>query len=108
MPVYVCFYLSQDFSGAFPRYFSTRLRRLPFFLLRSPGMNSRQPNKERTDFLHAADQQRRAMQAAFTDLLAGAGLSGARPTEVGRHLGLDKTLAWKVSRVVEAVDPAET
>ncbi len=46
----------------------------------------------------------RHAQAAFSDLLSGAGLGGARPTEIGRILGLDKTLAWKVSRFSDATD----
>ena len=46
----------------------------------------------------------RRSQAAFADLLSGAGLGGARPTEVGRKLGLDKTLAWKVSRFTDSTD----
>jgi len=47
----------------------------------------------------------RHTQAAFADLLMHAGLGGARPTTVGRVLGLDKTLAWKVSRFSETADP---
>lgn len=66
------------------------------------------PSKTRTDFMGAADERRRSMQAAFTDLLASVGLTGARPAEVGRSLGLDKTLAWKVSRLVHSSDPVET
>lgn len=46
----------------------------------------------------------RRAQAAFADLLSGAGLAGARPTEIGRILGLDKTLAWKVSRFSDSTD----
>lgn len=46
----------------------------------------------------------RQAQAAVSDLLSGAGLGGARPTEVGRILGVDKTLAWKMSRFSESAD----
>ncbi|MFG0244596.1 MAG: hypothetical protein ACF8MF_00915 [Phycisphaerales bacterium JB052] len=46
----------------------------------------------------------RQAQAAVSDLLTGAGLGGARPTEVGRILGVDKTLAWKMSRFSESAD----
>ena len=46
----------------------------------------------------------RRAQAAVSDLLSGAGLGGARPTEVGRYLGVDKTLAWKMSRFSESKD----
>lgn len=68
-------------------------------------MNGIEPNEIRTEFADAARERLRRLQAAVTDLLAEAGVSGARPTEVGRRLGLDKTLAWKVSRFVEGADP---
>lgn len=56
-------------------------------------------------FAKEATRQIRAVQAAVTDLLDGAGVGGARPTTIGRELGLDKTLAWKLSRFVGAPDP---
>lgn len=37
----------------------------------------------------------------MTDLLDEAGLVGAKPTAIGRALGVDKTLAWKIARFVE-------
>lgn len=46
----------------------------------------------------------RDAQHAFSELLSGAGLQDARPTEIGRILGLDKTLAWKVSRFSDTPD----
>lgn len=52
-------------------------------------------------FTEEASACLRAAQAALTDLLDDAGLAGARPTEIGRTLGVDKTLAWKVARCVE-------
>lgn len=57
-------------------------------------------------FAASAGEHVRAVQAALVDLLAEAGLSGARPTKVGRELGLDKTLAWKVVRFMEDEDLA--
>lgn len=57
-------------------------------------------------FAEEAVVRLRASQAALTDLLAVVGLGGARPTEVSRGLGLDKTLAWKLSRFVGDRDPA--
>jgi hypothetical protein len=39
-------------------------------------------------------------------LLDAAGLRDARPSEVGRTLGLDKSLAWKVARFVKDEDPS--
>ncbi len=62
------------------------------------------PETATTPFARAATEQLRIVQAAMTDLLAEAGLSNARPTDVGRALGLDKTLAWKVCRFVGASD----
>ena len=55
-------------------------------------------------FGEAASACLRDAQAALTDLLDDAGLAGARPTEIGRALGVDKTLAWKISRFVEEPD----
>lgn len=55
-------------------------------------------------FGQAASACLREAQAALTDLLDDAGLAGARPTEIGRTLGVDKTLAWKISRFVEEPD----
>jgi len=64
-------------------------------------------NRDQTAFGEAAGERLRAVQAALTDLLAGAGVRDARPAEVGRRLGLDKTLAWKISRFVESADPVK-
>ncbi|MEM9083621.1 MAG: hypothetical protein AAGB34_08500 [Planctomycetota bacterium] len=44
-------------------------------------------------------------QQAISGLLEGVGLSRARPSDVAKALGLDKTLAWKVSRFVDDTDP---
>jgi hypothetical protein len=60
-------------------------------------------------FADEASARLRAAQAAMTDLLDEAGLGGARPTQIGRVLGVDKTLAWKIARFVEgpqAIDAA--
>ena len=56
-------------------------------------------------FSDAAATRLRAAQAALIDVLALAGVGGARPTDLGRQLGLDKTLAWRVARFVEESDP---
>ncbi|MBY0112399.1 MAG: hypothetical protein K2Y21_06225 [Phycisphaerales bacterium] len=64
-------------------------------------------NTPETSFLAAAEACRRGMQAALTDMLADAGLHNARPSEVGRRLGLDKSLAWKISKVLESAETAE-
>lgn len=60
-----------------------------------------------SEFAAAAVVRLRAAQSAMTELLDDAGLGGARPTAVGRTLGLDKTLAWKVARFIEDSDPVD-
>lgn len=62
------------------------------------------PYKNRTKFAEAAGERVRTVQAALTDLLASAGVGGSRSMAVGRRLGLDKTLAWKVTRFVGSAD----
>lgn len=57
-------------------------------------------------FTEAALTHLRGAQAALTDLLDEAGLGGARPTEIGRRLGVDKTLAWKIARFVDSSEAA--
>jgi hypothetical protein len=56
-------------------------------------------------FSDVAAARLRAAQAALIDVLALAGVGGARPTDLGRQLGLDKTLAWRVARFIEESDP---
>lgn len=65
----------------------------------SPGAPT--PKAAAQRFTDEASSRLRAAQAALTDLLDEAGLGGARPTQIGRVLGVDKTLAWKVARFVE-------
>ena len=55
-------------------------------------------------FHRAAAAQVRSAQAAWTDLLGSFGLGDARPSELGRRLGLDKTLAWKIVRFSAGAD----
>lgn len=56
-------------------------------------------------FVEGASACLRQAQAALTDLLDDAGVVGARPSHIGRELGLDKTLAWKLARFVEDPEP---
>src|SRR5688572_21332807 len=56
-------------------------------------------------FSDAAAARLRSAQATLIDVLAQAGVGGARPTDLARQLGLDKTLAWRVARFVEEPDP---
>jgi len=55
------------------------------------------------DYHHAVGGLRRALRT----LLVGAGGDPSRPQTVARGFGLDKNLAWKVSRLVEATDDVE-
>lgn len=53
-----------------------------------------------------ANQRLQDAQEAMRALLDGAGLRDAKASEVGRALGLDKSLAWKVARFVRDDDPS--
>ena len=63
--------------------------------------------RSESSFAAAAVVRLREAQSAMTEMLDDAGLGGARPTAVGRTLGLDKTLAWKVARFIEDSDPVD-
>jgi hypothetical protein len=45
------------------------------------------------------------LRGALTEALAGCRLDPRRPQELARECGLDKNLAWKTSRLVQADDP---
>lgn len=45
------------------------------------------------------------LRGALTDLLGDIGADARRPQELARKLSLDKSLAWKISRIVGAGDP---
>lgn len=62
------------------------------------------PDPPQTSFAHDATGHLRDLRAALTDLL-GSTVPGSRPAEIARELGIDKTLAWKLSRFVEDADP---
>lgn len=46
----------------------------------------------------------RSLRGCFTDLLASVGTDPRRPQELSRRIGVDKTLAWKISRVIAATE----
>jgi hypothetical protein len=46
------------------------------------------------------------LRGSLTELLAGIGADVSKPLALSRKLGLDKNLAWKVSRIVRSTDPA--
>lgn len=47
------------------------------------------------------------IRRAFADMLASVGADPSQPQEVARRFGLDKTLAWRISRVVGEDDAWE-
>lgn len=46
----------------------------------------------------------RSLRGCFTDLLTSVGGDPRRPQELSRRFGVDKTLAWKISRVIGATE----
>lgn len=54
----------------------------------------------------AGAERLRDAQEAMRSLLEGAGLGEARASDVGKALGLDKSLAWKVARFIRDDDPS--
>ncbi len=47
------------------------------------------------------------LRAAFTEALAAVGADAHRPRPMARELGISKSLAWRVSKVVAAREPAD-
>lgn len=62
-------------------------------------------NDSNSPFIIEAKRHIHQAQAGVADLFFGVGLGGARPAKIERVLGLDKTLAWRVSRFSDATDP---
>jgi hypothetical protein len=48
-----------------------------------------------------------AVREAFTELLASVGADSSTPIEISRTFGLNRNLAWKLTRVVNSVDLVE-
>lgn len=64
-----------------------------------------QTHIESKPFVELSEETLRSLRAGVTDTLASLGLAGVKPTLLSERLGLDKTLAWKLSRFVRAPDP---
>jgi hypothetical protein len=47
----------------------------------------------------------RSVRGAFSELLTSIGANPQDPQSVSRDLGLNKNLAWKISRIIQADDP---
>lgn len=48
----------------------------------------------------------RSLRGSFSELIAAVGGNPQEPQALGRHCGLNKNLAWKVAKLVQADDPA--
>ncbi|MBL4698311.1 MAG: hypothetical protein JKX70_05710 [Phycisphaerales bacterium] len=48
----------------------------------------------------------RTLQGAFAEVLHSVGADPSTPQSIVRHLGLNKNLAWKISRIVQAEEAA--
>lgn len=46
------------------------------------------------------------LRGSLTELMAGIGADVGKPLALSRQLGLDKNLAWKVSKIIRSTDPA--
>jgi len=56
-------------------------------------------------FASHARQVVRALRGAFAELLASVGADPKEPRSISDRLGLNKNLAWKISKIVQAEDP---
>lgn len=61
---------------------------------------------KKADFDVDAKAVVRAVRRSFSELLAGVGLDPSMPQVISRRIGLNKNLAWKISKVVGDDDPA--
>lgn len=56
-------------------------------------------------FYEALNRAFQNVRGAFTDLLAAAGADVSYPQDISRRFGINKNLAWKVSKIVSGTDP---
>lgn len=56
-------------------------------------------------FAEHARQVVRGLRGAFAELLASVRADGREPRSISQQLGLNKNLAWKISKIVQAEDP---
>ncbi len=64
------------------------------------------PTPESRPFSKDAHEVVRGLRGAFSELLLSIGADPGAPGSIGEHLGLNKTLAWKISKIIAADDPA--
>lgn len=63
------------------------------------------PAADRRSFAEETEQTLRKLRGAVVETLGSLGLNNARPQDIARQLGLDKSLAWKIARIAQANDP---
>jgi hypothetical protein len=64
-------------------------------------------SSETSAFLDDAHLVVRGVRRALAEILASVAADPNQPQEISRKFGLDKTLAWKVARVVREHDPSD-
>lgn len=72
----------------------------------SPSTPRATPDAPRSDDFDAdLSAAMRSVRAALTELLTAIGAPASRPQEMSRRFGLNRNLAWKLSKIVHADDP---
>lgn len=69
-------------------------------------MNQSHHIEEPRSFSNDAHEVVRGLRAAFSELLVSIGADPSTPNSISEHLGLNKNLAWKISKIIGAEDPA--
>ena len=61
---------------------------------------------EPRNFSNDAHEVVRGLRVAFSELLISIGADPSTPGSISEHLGLNKNLAWKLTKIIGAEDPA--
>lgn len=61
---------------------------------------------EPMSFSNDAHEVVRGLRVAFSELLVSIGADPSTPGSISEHLGLNKNLAWKLTKIISAEDPA--
>lgn len=65
------------------------------------------PTNATRAFLEGGKSAVQSLRRAFSDVLVSAGADPSRPQDVSRRFGLDKTLTWRIARVIREEDAWE-
>ncbi len=84
--------------------YSGRIKRVPHLVRQRYGTVSTIDAKE---FLKSSKSAVHGLRRAFAEILAAAGADPLEPQEISRRFGLDKTLTWRIARVVREEDAWE-